>query len=273
MNRLHPRLHPPFARTFSALVLFCAIGSAGAQTLTAPVVPSGSTAAPTAASVPTGKLVSTFSSFAGSAENSASLINGLRSGSVITLSSPSGGTSAGESLSFSAPTRPMGYGNVRIAMSLAEAQLAGQGISNPTPTQLQGALTGTATTQGILQMRAAGMGWGQIAKLSGFRLGAVISGKQVFTQATAGSSAAGAGTTRGQSGIATAGGGSVNSGGSARSQVVTAAGGSGQGSGQVTTGLGHGHGAGASSGVVSAAGGNAGAGGQGAGHGKGGGKP
>lgn len=262
------RLHPPFARTFAALALLCAVGAAEAQTLTAPVAPSGSTAAPTAASVPTGKLVSTFSSLAGSRENSASLINGLRSGSVITLNSPTGGTSAGESLSFSAPTRPMGYGNVRIAMSLAEAQLASQGISNPTPTQLQGALMGTTSTPGILQMRASGMGWGQIAKSSGFRLGAVISGKQVFVPATAGNSTAGAGTTHGHSGIATASGGSVNAGGSARSQVVTAAG----GGGQVTTGLGHGHGAGASSGVVSAAGGNAGAGGQGASHGKGGGK-
>lgn len=268
----------PLIRTLVALALACATGAACAQTAsgTAPTVGT----APATASKPTDKLVSTFSDFSGSPDNAASLVNGLRTGSPVTLSGPSGGSPGGEALTFSAPTRPMGYGNIRIALSLAQTQLASQGITNPTPTQLQGALVGSTdstTTQGILQMRASGMGWGQIANSMGYKLGPVMSGKQTFTTATTVSAAgtttraSGGSVGHGKSSITTAGGGSINAGGHGKSQTVTAAG-SGGGSG-VSTGLGHGHAAGASAGVVSAAGGKAGAGGQGATHGKGGGKP
>jgi hypothetical protein len=62
----------------------------------------------------------------------------------------------------------MGYGNVNIALSLAEASLKQQGITNPTPEQLQGAL------MGVLRQRANGKGWGQIANSMGFKLGEVV---------------------------------------------------------------------------------------------------
>ena len=280
----------PLVRTLVALALACATGAVWAQTASGTPPTVGT--APATASKPTDKLVSTFSDFSGSPDNAASLVNGLRTGSAITLSGPTGGSPGGEALTFSAPTRPMGYGNIRIALSLAQTQLASQGITNPTPAQLQGALVGStdgATTQGILQMRASGMGWGQIANSMGYKLGPVMSGKQTFTTATtsaAGTTTRTAGsssTVHGKSGITTAGGGSINAGGHGKSQTVTATGshgksqvvtaaGGGGGSG-VSTGLGHGHAAGASSGVVSAAGGKAGAGASGAAHGKGGGKP
>jgi hypothetical protein len=182
----------------------------------------GTATAPATSTVATGKLVSSFTSFAGSEANASALINGLRTGTPITLTSPttasgtvvttstgstpsgstvttttvSGTASTGSSVTFTAPTKPMGYGNIRIALSLAQAQLAAQGITQPTPQQLQTALLGstspavtaggtTATTgtQGILQMRASGMGWGQVAQASGFKLGQVMSGRTGVTTA------------------------------------------------------------------------------------------
>jgi hypothetical protein len=62
----------------------------------------------------------------------------------------------------------MGFGNVNIALSLAEASLKQQGITNPTSEQLQGAL------MSVLQQRADGKGWGQIANSMGFKLGEVV---------------------------------------------------------------------------------------------------
>lgn len=145
-------------------------------------------AEPATASVPESKLVSSFTQMAGSTENSTSLVKGLRSGTPIVLTSPSStpGTPT-DTVAFTSPTRPMGYGNIKIALSLAKTQLASQGITQPTPEQLQGALMGTptgtstVTQQGILQMRASGMGWGQIANSMGVKLGTVMSGKTPAT--------------------------------------------------------------------------------------------
>ena len=133
----------------------------------------------------TDKIVSDFQSFAGSSGNANRLVMGLRSGSEITL------TAKGEpSATFTPPTRPMGYGNVSTSLALAKAQLAQQGIVDPTPTQLQTALLGGSITangktvdyQGILQMRADGMGWGQIAHSTGTKLGPVVSGIKAQNQ-------------------------------------------------------------------------------------------
>lgn len=265
--------------------LVCAIFLGLAAT---PAVPLQAEPVPAAAATPGNKLVTTYSNFAGSSENSASLVHGLRTGSPITLTDPPvvGGPPP-VSTTFTAPTRPMGYGNIRITLSLAEAQLASQGITSPTASELQGALmgstvigpSGTTTTDGILQMRASGMGWGQIANTMGYKLGPIMSGKQTLVATTpAGSSvttAAGSAST----GVATAKGKGVVTGAGVAADggkgVTTAAGSSaphGRSSG-ITTGLGP-----ASSnagGVVTAAGGKAGnnAGGNAGGNGKGGGKP
>ena len=175
---------------------------------------------PATATTPSGKLTASFSDFAGSPENSASLVNGLRTGAPITLTDPvvAGGPSP-NSTTFTSPARPMGYGNVRIALSLAQAQLASEGITNPTAAELQGALVGktyvgpegTTTTDGVLQMRASGMGWGRIANTMGFKLGPVVSGKQTFVATDRADSsvttAAGPGASAGRAkGVATASG-------------------------------------------------------------------
>lgn len=140
------------------------------------------TAPPPESSLPAQRLISSFSSFAGSAENAARLVNGLRAGSTVTLVTATAagatGTNAGIStsastgLSFTPPTRPMGWGNVRHALTLAQGELAAQGIGNPTPDQLHAALMGgsvitadgrTTSLPGILVLRSQGMGWGQVA--------------------------------------------------------------------------------------------------------------
>lgn len=56
-----------------------------------------------------------------------------------------------------------------LAGDMAKANLAKQGISNPTPTQLE------LARQSVLNQRAKGMGWGQIANALGLNLGKVIS--------------------------------------------------------------------------------------------------
>jgi hypothetical protein len=262
------------------------IGGSSSSTTT-----SGSTGGkPAAASVPTQKLVSEFTPIAGSSENATALVTGLRSGQPITLTDSTAattGASAGTtgSVTFTSPTRPMGYGNIRIALSLARTQLASQGITNPTPEQLQGALMGTTrtgpggttTTQGILQMRASGMGWGQIANSMGVKLGTVMSGKTPVgaSSATSGSSGGGSGVTTAAG--ASAGGKSsgltsaAGAGGAGKHLGITNAAGSAGHAGGVSSGLGHG--AAAAGGAVTAAGARAGGVGGGMGAGGGRGKP
>ncbi len=110
------------------------------------------------------RLIEKYTPLAGSEANATSLVNGLRDDKEVNLS----GTT------FTPPTHKMGYGNVNIALSLAEAELKKQGITNPTPEQLKTALVGDATHKGILQLRAEGMGWGKIANSLGFKLGDVM---------------------------------------------------------------------------------------------------
>lgn len=112
-----------------------------------------------------------FESFAGSSDNLASLTRGLHSGRQITL------TGNGQKAVFVSPTRPMDYGDITRALDLAQRQLAAQGISNPTPGQLQTALLGgtlitlkgTVVYRGVLQMHSDGMGWSQIAHSVGIQ--------------------------------------------------------------------------------------------------------
>lgn len=134
-------------------------------------------------SIASPKLVSSFEAFAGSEENSTNLVSGLRTGSPITLTTVRSATAGGlvtESTSFVPPTRPMGWGNVRHALTLAQRELAAQGITQPTPSQLQAALMGGAVTtssgrivalQGTLALRSQGMGWGRIAHTLGVSTG------------------------------------------------------------------------------------------------------
>jgi len=146
-----------------------------------------------------GRAAARFESFAGSPQNLRSLAIGLRRGSEISLEG------AGEAASFQPPTRPMGYGNITRALDLASRQLAAAGIAEPTPQQIQAALTGgtivtatgETTLQGVLQLRSQGMGWGQISHAVGVHPGLGSTGTLPAPPAGASgiTTAAGAGAT------------------------------------------------------------------------------
>lgn len=179
------------------------------------------------------KISGDFNSFLGA--DSKTVVTGLRSGTPITLTSttttPSttpGGLPVTTTTNtvITPPTGQMGFGNVYISLALAKQQLSTLGITQPTPQQLQAALTGgtitqttgtgataaTTTTdlQGVLTMRSQNMGWGQIAQKLGFKLGPVISGMKSANHSLASSAAAsskGSGVTNasGQSGASDSG--------------------------------------------------------------------
>lgn len=180
------------------------------------------------------RISSDFSVLAGSTANSDALVTGLRNGTAITLTTTDA-KGVTTSTTFTPATGKLGYGNVFISLALAKQQLAALGITEPTAQQLQAALNGgtvttstgqTTTLTGVLQMRAQGMGWGQIANSLGFKLGPVISGiksanAQVASRASAKAGATSPSTTAGgtpsarsESGIVTGAGGHVGASGS-----------------------------------------------------------
>lgn len=253
------------------------------------------------------KISNDFSSFLGS--DSTAVVTGLRNGTPITLTSTTttasptpGGLPVTTTTTtiITPPTGQMGFGNVYISLALAKQQLSTLGITQPTPEQLQAALTGgtitqttgtgaTATTtttnlQGILTMRSQNMGWGQIAQKLGFKLGPVIAGMKsanhnLASAATASSKVSGGTNANGQadrsdSGIVSGSGKShgnsgqsVTSGKSSGNGIVSASGKGNGNAGLDRSGIvsGSGGSAGSNGGIVSAGGSN----GNGAANGKG----
>jgi hypothetical protein len=231
----------------------------------------------------TGKISGTFNSFLGS--DSTAVVTGLRNGTPITLTTTTPAATPGAAPTVTTtvitpPTGKMGHGNVFTSLALAKQQLGQLGINQPTPDQLQAALTGgtittgtgaTPTTtklQGVLTMRSQGMGWGQIAQQQGTKLGPVISGlksanKQMTTtnasstgsQSTSSSSGivSGSGKSHGNSGQNVAEqnrssegivGGSNRSTGNGNAYgkgIVTGSGQSARGNSSITTAGGHGN--------------------------------
>ena len=107
------------------------------------------------------QLINRYAALAGSKENASALVTGLRDGKEVKLSR---GTTTE---TFRPPTGKMGYGSVDNALSLAQASLAKQGVINPTLVQIETAV------MDVLNMRASGQGWGQIAHSMGIKLGDV----------------------------------------------------------------------------------------------------
>lgn len=223
------------------------------------------------------KLSADFSSFLGA--DSKAVVTGLRNGTPITLTTTTPGATPGAqpvttTTTITPPTGKMGFGNVFISLALAKQQLSQAGITQPTPAQLQAALTGgsittgagatatTTTLQGILTMRSQHMGWGQIAQRLGVKLGTVVSGLKATNQGMAGqtasSAAGGQQSASSQGEIVSASGRPVatsSKGFSGRSEtgqgIVTGSGRSVGATGGITTGHGH-------SDMVSGGGGNGG---------------
>lgn len=263
-----------------AVSLFAAAVSAAESDdarLTAQAAQMDSYAASRGQAAVTTKTATDFSGYYGQ-DNAQALASGLRSGSQISLTTtaPDGSVSTA---TFTPPTRPMGNGNVFISMSLAQQRLTAAGITQPTAQQIQAAMTGGPLVsggqpvQGVLQMRADGMGWGQIAHAMGTKLGPVVSGIKSANTSLAASPAVQTGAAAGRVGKTEAGAGVTTASGSAGtpasgkpgkggSGIVTGAG-QGSGGAGVVTGSGKAHGQGA--GVVTGGGG-----GQGNAYGKGG---
>jgi len=210
----------------------------------------------------TGKIAGDFSSFLGSDSNA--VVTGLRNGTPINLtrttttaSSAPGGApiTTTTTTTITPPTGHMGHGNVYISLALAKYKLSTMGITEPTPQQLQAALTGgtitqttatgtttTTTMQGILTMRSQNMGWGKIAQELGTKLGPVISGMKSANHQLASAAI----TSSKQSGVTGASGQASDS---SKSGIVS---GSGKSHGNSAQGMSSGKGSG--SGIVSASG-------------------
>ena len=142
------------------------------------------------ATVPKARLVDRYTELAGSPEASADLVGDLRTGGdfvvieqvTTTTTNPDGTTTtvtAPVERTIANPNGAMGWGEVNITLSLAQAM-----IDSGAAPDLQSALTGmtvtnadgtVTTTPGVLQLRADGAGWGNIAKQLGFKLGALVS--------------------------------------------------------------------------------------------------
>ena len=155
------------------------------------------------ATVPKARLVDRYTTLAGSEAAAADLVSRLRTGGgftvtkqvTTTVTNPDGTTTtttAPVTTAIANPNGAMGWGEVNITLSLAQAL-----IDSGAATDLQSALTGTTTTVtnpdgttttttsgGVLTMRADGMGWGQIAKELGFKLGALVSAGNRNAKAT-----------------------------------------------------------------------------------------
>lgn len=181
---------------FKPLLLSLALGAA--LVATAPVfAQDGGTDDATLiqqASVPKDRLVARYSTLAGSDAAAADLVERLRTGGdfsvttqqTTTVTNPDGTTTTTTTpvtTTVANPNGPMGWGEVNITLSIAQALVDGGEAAD-----LQSALTGTSTTVtnpdgttttttsgGVLAMRADGAGWGQIAKTLGFNLGSLIS--------------------------------------------------------------------------------------------------
>lgn len=142
------------------------------------------------ATVPKARLVDRYIELAGSPEASSDLVGDLRTGGdfvvveevTTTTTNPDGTTTTVTTeveRTIVNPNGPMGWGEVNITLSLAQAMIDSgaapdlqSALAGATVTNADGTVT---TTPGVLQLRADGAGWGNIAKQLGFNLGALVS--------------------------------------------------------------------------------------------------
>lgn len=152
------------------------------------------------ATVPEGRLVDRYADLAGSEAAASELVSALRTGGgftvveeVVTENEDGTTTVTPVETVIANPAGPMGWGEVNILLSLAQALLESGAFAD-----LQSALTGVQTTVtnpdgtttvttegGVLAMRADGMGWGRIASTLGFRLGELVSASNRSERASA----------------------------------------------------------------------------------------
>lgn len=193
--------------------LFATDAGAGktAPTTAAPATDtSGGAATGSESAMAAGRVAAPFGTLAGSADNAVALASALRTGTpatLTTISTDASGATVTTTTTITPPTKPMGWGNVSHSLELSQFALTHAGVTQPTPADLQAALMGgsvtgadgtTVTLAGVLKQRAAGMGWGTIAKSYGTTVGAVTRSENATVRtSTATTTAAAGGTTKG----------------------------------------------------------------------------
>ena len=129
------------------------------------------------ATVPAGRIADRYADtlFDGDEDAAADAVKQLREGGDYEVTNADGTTTTVENASG-----PMGYGEINIALGMAE-KMVDSGDAEGWQDALYGTADTTGTdgtvtegTAGILEMRADGMGWGKIAKELGFKLGSVV---------------------------------------------------------------------------------------------------
>jgi len=136
----------------TSLSLLISFALAGGMAFAAPALAQDANAdpdAPATTAVPTERLIDRHG------EASAEAIAGLRAGSDFII----------DGIAVSNSNSAMGYGEIDIALSLANAL-----VESGTAADLASALDAD-----VLALRAEGMGWGEIAQSLGFNLGEVMS--------------------------------------------------------------------------------------------------
>ncbi|MDZ7893408.1 MAG: hypothetical protein U5L73_16845 [Rhodoferax sp.] len=110
----------------------------------------------------TERLIAEFGSWIGNPQDADQVVTTLRSGRP---------TATAGAASQEPATGPLGYGEVRLALKLAQGALAQQGVTNPDAGQLQAALhggvlrtpQGEQAMDGVLPQKAQGTGWATMA--------------------------------------------------------------------------------------------------------------
>ena len=129
------------------------------------------------ATVPAGRIADRYADtlFDGDEDAAADAVKQLREGGDFEVTNADGTTTTVENANG-----PMGYGEINIALGMAE-KMVDSGDAEGWQEALYGTADTTGTdgtvtegTAGILEMRADGMGWGKIAKELGFKLGSVV---------------------------------------------------------------------------------------------------
>jgi hypothetical protein len=164
-------------RILSGFLLTAAAGIASAQIIGGeleplPVPTFDQVAANEAQSPIAAKIASQYAHLAGSEDNALALVKALHLGAPVKLTAPESASAIPDVTTIEPPTGKMGWSDVKFALVIAQGILYRAGITRPTGEQLQAVLTGgelrrndgsLIELKGVLQMRADGMGWKQIA--------------------------------------------------------------------------------------------------------------
>ena len=162
--------------------------------------------------IPADRIADRYADLAGSPEAAAALVDELRTGGDFTVTetvttpvldadgnpvldadgNPQTTTSTVDRTIVN-PNGPMGYGEVNISLSLAQALLESGAYTDlqsalagvPTTVTNPDGTTTTTTSGGVLAMRASGMGWGQIAHDLDLNLGTLMSAANANVNAQA----------------------------------------------------------------------------------------